>query len=100
MQEKSLCEILGIVRRITTTASKSVQRIPIEPAQLRQSLFACSGIALRRDNDDAPPRSMKSRGFVHYCTLFQFHWVSPMKIRLVDSDRILLNFQIEEITQL
>ena len=73
VQEKTLSQVLGVIRRIPAAPSEYVERIPIEPAQLGQSGLPTLRLTLRRPHDDRPARGVKARRALHWRTIFAFH---------------------------
>jgi hypothetical protein len=77
VQEKTLSQILGIIRRMTAPPGENVERIPIEPAQLSQSSLRSLRLTLRCAHDDRPARGMKARRALHGRTMVAFHEEVP-----------------------
>jgi hypothetical protein len=61
VQEKTLGQVLGVIRRMPAAPSENVDRIPIEPAQLGQSGLPPLRLTLCGPHDDRPARGVKAR---------------------------------------
>ena len=64
MQEKTLRQILGLVRIEASTPDKQIDRLPIDPTNLRQRILGAGRLTLRRKEDRAPTGGAKSSGSV------------------------------------
>ena len=73
VQEKTLSQVLGVIRRMSAAPSENVEWIPIEPAQLGQSGLPSLRLTLRRPHDDRPARGVKARRAFHWRTMVAFH---------------------------
>ena len=71
MEEKSLGEILSVVRRIPPTASEGIQGIPIESAEFAQRRLTPRHPARRSDKNRAPTRGAKVRRVTRIRTLLR-----------------------------
>ena len=73
VQEKTLGQVLGVIRRMPAAPSENVERVPIEPAQLGQSGLPPLRLTLCRAHDDRPARGVKARRALHWRTIVAFH---------------------------
>ena len=73
VQEKTLRQVLGVIRRMPAAPSENVEWIPIEPAQLGQSGLPSLRLTLRRPHDDRPARGVKARRALRRRTMVAFH---------------------------
>ena len=64
MQEKTLRKILCFVRIVAPPSHKQIDRVPIDPANLRKRISGTRRLALRREEDGAPTGGAKSSGGV------------------------------------
>jgi hypothetical protein len=64
VQEETLRQILCFVRIEAPAPDKQVNRLPIDPTDLRKGILSARRLALRREEDCAPTGGAKSSGGV------------------------------------
>jgi hypothetical protein len=77
VQKETLCQVLGVLRRMPASPGKGVEWIPIELIQFGKRRLTLSGLALCRNHDNRPPGRAKSRYAFRYRVIFQFHRKFP-----------------------
>ena len=97
MQEKTLRQILCFVRIETSAPRKQVDRLPIDPTDLRKRILSAWRLALRRQKDGAPTGGAKSSGGI--CWRWRLRLQSDLFRSFKLSDTFRLEKQILHMAQ-
>jgi hypothetical protein len=73
MQKETLGEVLRVGRLVSATTSESIERIPIEPAQLTKRRLAPWRLARGGDKNRAPTRRAKARWISRHRRMLRIH---------------------------